>query len=156
MADYGLCVRSDRGRRQRENAIAQCLGREKIGVDVEGGADLGKRPLGISCVDGSARRAQPRLKSLPGFTGIHTQLSCKMSSVEPMCEKKGRLTAEHAESAENSECSSQRSLRTLRLDGPSSHAEAVISALPASNERARAGSGAPPPAVGTRTTNVAP
>jgi len=40
----------------------------KFGSDVEGSGDFRERPLAVSRVDGSARRAQPRLKSLPGVS----------------------------------------------------------------------------------------
>ena len=63
-----------------EYSLAQRMGREKVRIDVERRGDFGKRPGAVARIDGGAGVGQPCLKSLPGFPGVHLQLSCKMSS----------------------------------------------------------------------------
>ena len=72
--------RYTRERLRQVNSILQRPCGRKVGIDRQRSVHLGGCSGSIAVIQGAARGAQVRLKSLPAFPAVHAQPSCKMSS----------------------------------------------------------------------------
>src|SRR3954471_8596205 len=76
----GRGTRCGGGRVHRQDAIAQRLRREELGVERERRGDFRQRERPVAGINGGAGGGQPRLKSLPPFSCFHALQRCKTSS----------------------------------------------------------------------------